>query len=237
VVLAEGRQWNEAGPYVASALVHAAFVIVVSLLLIRPPELKDEEAVDLKIIDQQDFAAAEQPPVAASRPPLLPDTGAAHDVIHLPDAGLVKPAPLVRGLRRMENGWYHAERMLSGAEISNPKRERLRKQLGQLEANTRAVQICNLEAILQITGSGLEFHPVAVVAYAMAGVVTQGDMVVANGAAFQSDGDWHHLSFRCRISPRTWQVEGFEFVTGEAIPRQDWEAHSLPTHAVGLADD
>jgi hypothetical protein len=237
VVLAEGRQWNEKAPYVASALVHAAFVIIISLLVIRPPQLKEEEAVDLKIVDQKEFAAVEQPPVAASAPPLLPDTGAAHNVIHLPDAGLVKPAPLVRGLRRMENGWYHAERMLSGAEISNPKRERLRKQLGQLEANTRAIQICNLEAILQITGSGLEFRPVAVVAYAMAGVVTNGDIVVADGAAFQSDGEWYHLSFRCRISPSTRQVQGFEFATGAAIPGQDWEAHSLPTRAVGLADD
>jgi hypothetical protein len=237
VVLAERRQWNEAAPYLGSALVHAAFVVVVSLLLIRPPELKNEEAVDLKIVDQKDFAAAEQPPVAASPPSLLPDAGAAHDAIHLPDVDLGKPRPPVQGLRRMENGWYRSENMLSKAEILNPKHERLRKQLGQLEANTRAVQICNLEALLQITRSGLEFHPVAVVAYAMAGVLTQRDSVVANGTAFQSDGEWYNLSFRCRISSRSRQVEGFEFVTGAAIPRQDWGAHSLPTHAVGLADD
>jgi hypothetical protein len=237
VVLAETRQWNEAAPYVASALVHAALVIAVSWLLIKPPDIGDEEAIDVRIIDQKELAKAEQPPVAAS-PPAQPlgDTGAGRYAIHLPDASLGKPAPLIQGLRRMENGWRRSETMLSEAEISNPKHERLRAQLAQLESNTRTVQICNLEAILQITRSGLEFHPVAVVAYAMAEVVAKGDTVVANGAAFQSDGEWYNLSFRCRISG-SWQVQGFEFVIGTAIPREDWKAHSLANRAVGLADD
>ena len=213
MVLAERRQWNEAAPYVASALVHAALVIAVSWLLIKPYDISDEEAIDLTIIDQKELAKAEQPPVAASPPPQpLADTGVGHDAIHLPDANLRKPKPLIQGLRRMENGWYRSEKMLSEAEISNPKHERLRAQLGQLESNTRAAQICNLEAILQITRSGLEFHPVAVIAYAMADVIAKGDIVFANGAAFQSDGEWYNLSFRCRISPRFRQVQGFEFI-------------------------
>lgn len=92
MVLAERRQWNEAAPYVASALVHAAFVIAVSWLLIRPPDFRDEEAIDLTIIDQKELAKAEQPPVAASPPPQpLADTGVGHDAIHLPDANLRKP--------------------------------------------------------------------------------------------------------------------------------------------------
>jgi hypothetical protein len=238
VVLAERRQWNEAAPYVASALAHAALVLAVSWLLVRPPNLRDEEAIDVRIIDQKDLAKAEQPAVAA--PPLpqpLADTGVGHDAIRLPDASPGKPEPSIQGLRRIENGWFRSEKMLSEAEISNPKHERLRAQLGQLELNTRTVQICDLEAILQITKSGLEFHPVAVVAYAMADVVAKGDAVVANGAAFQSEGKWYNLSFRCRISPRSRQVQGFEFVIGAAIPREDWEAHSLTNRPIGLADD
>jgi hypothetical protein len=238
VVLAERRQWNEAAPYAASALVHAALVIAMSFLLIKPHDVSDEEAIDVRIIDQKELAKAEQPPIAAPPPPQqLEAAGVGHDAIHLPDANLGKPEPLIQGLRRMENGWYRSEKMLSEAEISNPKHQRLRAKVGQLESSTRAVQICNLEAILQITRSGLEFHPVAVVAYAMADVVTKGDTVVANGAAFQSEGEWHNLSFRCRISPRSGQVQGFEFVIGAAIPREDWTAHSLPTRPVGLADD
>jgi hypothetical protein len=238
VVLAERRQWNEGAPYVASALVHAALVIAVSWLLIKPYDLSEEKAIDVRIIDQKELAKAEQPPIAASPPPQpLADTGVGHDAIHLPDASLGKPEPLIQGLRRMEDGWYRSEKMLSEAEISNPKHNRLRTQLGQLESNTRTVQTCNLEAILQITRSGLEFHPVAVIAYAMAEVVAKGDTVVANGAAFQSEGEWYNLSFRCRISPRSRQVQGFEFVIGAAIPREDWTAHSLPNRPVGLADD
>ena len=238
MVLAERRQWNEAAPYVASALVHAALVVAVSWLLINPRDVSDEESIDVRIIDQKELAEAEQPPIAAF-PPSQPhaDTGVGHDAIHLPDVNLGKPEPLIQGLRRMENGWYRSEKMLSEAEISNPKHERLRAQLGQLESNTRTVQICSLEAILQITRSGLEFHPVAVVAYAMADVVAKGDTLVANGAAFQSEGEWYNLSFRCRISPRSRSVQGFEFVIGAAIPRKDWKAHSLPNRPVGLADD
>jgi Domain of Unknown Function (DUF930) len=238
VVLAERRQWNEAAPYVASALAHAALVIAVTWLLINPHDTSDEEAIDVRIIDQKELAKAEQPPIAASPPPQpLADTGVGYDAIHLPDANLGKPEPLIQGLRRTENGWYRSEKMLSEAEISNPKHDRLRTQLGQLESNTRTVQICNLEAILQITRSGFEFHPVAVVAFAMADVVAKGDTVVANGAAFQSEGEWYNLSFRCRISPRSRQVQGFEFVIGAAIPREDWTAHSLPNRPVGFADD
>jgi hypothetical protein len=215
-----------------------ALVVAMSWLLIKPHDVGDEAAVDLKIIDQQEFAKAEQAPIAASAPPQpLAGPDAGHDAIHLPDVNPDKPAPLIKGLRPMENGWYRSETMLSEAEISNPKRARLRAQLGRLEANTRTVQICNLEAILQITRSGLEFHPVAVVAYAMADVAAKGDSVVANGAAFQSDGEWYNLSFRCRISPRSRQVQGFEFVIGAAIPREDWQGHSLPSRPVGLADD
>jgi hypothetical protein len=238
VVLAERRQWNEAAPYAASALVHAALVVAVSWLLINPRDVSDEESIDVGIIDQKELAKAEQPSIAAS-PPSQPhtDTGVGHDAIHLPDVNLGKPEPLIQGLRRMENGWYRSEKMLSEAEISNPKHERLRAQLGQLESNTRTVQICSLEAILQITRSGLEFHPMAVVAYAMADVVAKGDTVVANGAAFQSEGEWYNLSFRCRISPRSRSVQGLEFVIGAAIPREDWKAHSLPNRPVGLADD
>jgi hypothetical protein len=206
--------------------------------LIKPPDIGDEDAIDVRIIAQKDLANAEQPPAVASPPPQPPaDTGAGHDAIDLPDASLGKPEPLIQGFGRMENGWYRSEKMLSEAEISNPKHARLRAQLGQLESNTRMVQICNLEAILQITRSGLEFHPVAVVAYAMADVVAKGDTVVANGAAFQSDGEWYNLSFRCWISPRSRPVQGFEFVIGAAIPRGDWVAHSLPTRPVGLAED
>jgi hypothetical protein len=238
VVLAERRQWNEAAPYVASALAHAALVVAVIWLLIAPHDISDEEAIEVRIIDQRELTKAEQSPSAASQPPQpLADTGVGHHAIHRPDANLGKPEPLIQGLRRMENGWYRSEKMLSETEISNPKHERLRAQLGQLEANTRTVQICNLEAILQITRSGLEFHPVAVVAYAIADVVAKGDTLVANGAAFQSEGEWYNLSFRCRISPRSRQVQGFEFVIGAAIPREDWKGHSLPNRPVGLADD
>ena len=66
---------------------------------------------------------------------------------------------------------------------------------------------------------------------------SKGALVVADGAAFQSEGGWYNLSFRCRFSPGSEKVQGFEFAIGAPIPRKDWEAHNLPSHPAGLADD
>jgi hypothetical protein len=237
VVVAERPQWNDATPYVASGLVHSALVVAVAWVVARPIGIKNDEVIDLRIVDQRELEKTEQPPLGAAPSPQA-NLRVGHDAIEPPAATLGKPSESpIQGLRRIENGWYRSEQMLSEAEISKPKHERLRAQLGRLESNTRTVQICDLEAILQITRSGFEFHPVAVVAYAMADVVVDGETLVANGAAFQSEGRWYDLSFRCRISRRSQKVLGFEFAIGGAIPEKDWEAHSLPARAVGLVDD
>ena len=239
MVLAERRQWNEATPYVASALVHAALVIAVGWLVARPIDINNDDAIDVRIIDQKYLAKPDQPVVGVSPAPSpRANLSVSHGVIEPPVATIGKPSePSIQGLRRIENGWYRSEQMLSEREISNPKHERLRAQLSRLESNTRIIQICDLEAILQITRSGLDFRPVAVIAYAMADVVVEGETVIANGAAFQSDGEWHKLSFRCRISRRAQTVQGFEFAVGAPIPESDRDAHNLPARPVGLADD
>ena len=239
MVLAARRQWSEATPYAVSAVAHAALLIAASWGLTSPIVVRSQNAIDVEIIDQKAFAKSEEPPVAVPRAPPPPvDAGSSLNASNRSDADLGKPfEPSIQKPRRIENGWYRSETMLSEAEISGPKQQRLRARLGQLESGTRTIQICDLEAILQITRSGLQYHPEAVVAYAMSDVVVKGDMVAANGAAFQSEGAWYNLSFRCRISSRSQKVEGFEFAIGQGIPRNDWDAHGLPSHPAALADD
>jgi hypothetical protein len=236
VVLAERRQWSEAAPYAGSLLVHAVVAVAVGWVLFRPLVVKDDNAIDVEVIEQNGLAKALEPPAAIVRPPV--NAGAMRDATEPSKAGPGQSSePPIYESQEIGNGWYRSKTMLSEAEISDPKHERLKAKLGQLEKGTRTVQICNLEAILQIARSGLPYHPETVVAYAMADVVMKGELLVANGAAFQSDGNWYNLSFRCRISPRSQVVQGFEFAIGNAIPREDWGTHGLPAHPVGLAED
>jgi hypothetical protein len=236
VVLAERRQWSEATPYAGSLLVHAVVAVAVSWVLFRPIVVKYENAIDVEVLDEKDLPKAVEPPTATLRPPA--GAGTVRDATQPSEAGPAKPAePPIYKSQEIGNGWYRSKTMLSEAEISDPKHKPLKAKLGQLETGTRTVQICDLEAILQIARSSLQYHPETVVAYAMADVVRKGELLVANGAAFQSNGSWFNLSFRCRISPRSQIVQGFEFAIGTAIPREDWETHGLPAHPVGLAED
>jgi hypothetical protein len=236
VTLADRRQWNEATPYAGSLLVHAVVAVAVSWVLFRPIVVKYENAIDVEVIDQKDLPKVAEPPTPVIRPPV--DAGAVRNATQPLEASLGKPSehPIIES-QGIGSGWYRLETMLSAAEISDPKHKVLKAKLGQLESGTRTVQICDLEAILQITRSGLQYHPETVVAYAVADVVMQGEVLVASGAAFQSDGNWFNLSFRCRISPRSQIVKGFEFAIGNAIPREEWGSHGLPAHPVGLAED
>jgi hypothetical protein len=236
VVLAERRQWTEATPHAGSLLFHAIVAVAVSGVLFRPIVVKYENEIDVEVIDQKDLPKAPEPPIASLRAPA--DARTVRDAVQPSGSGPGKPAePPTYKSQEIGNGWYRSKMMLSEAEISDSKHKTLKAKLGQLESATRTVQICDLEAILQITKSGLQYHPETVVAYAMADVLRKGELLVANGAAFQSDGSWYNLSFRCRVSPRSRIVQGFEFAIGTAIPREDWETHGLPAHPVGLAED
>jgi hypothetical protein len=229
VVFAERRQWGEAAPYALSFLAHAALIIAASWDLTKAIVLKNESAVAVEIIDRKAYDSAVERPVVAPNPSPLPmGSSVDHD----------KPtaSPIDRP-HQPESNWRRSETLLSAAEISDPKHKRLKAKLDQLESGTRTIQICNLEAILQITRSEVQFHPTMVVAYATQDVVATDELLTANGAAFESEGNWYHLSYRCRIAPRSSTVQGFEFAIGKAIPAKDWEADSLPPHPVSLADD
>jgi hypothetical protein len=158
VVLAERRQWSEATPYAGSLLVHAVVAVAVSWVLFRPIVVKYENAIDVEVIDQKDLPKAVEPPTATLRLPA--DAGTVRDATQPSEAGPGKPAePPIYKPQEIGNGWYRSKTMLSEAEISDPKHKPLKAKLGQLESSTRTVQICDLEAILQIARSGLQYHP------------------------------------------------------------------------------
>ena len=94
-----------------------------------------------------------------------------------------------------------------------------------------------IEAILQISQKETQFRPETVIAYAMRETRSDGESIIADGAAFHSAGQWYNLVFKCRISARQQKVSAFEFAIGAAIPERDWASHDLPRGAMQAADD
>jgi hypothetical protein len=132
------------------------------------------------------------------------------------------PAPALPGM-------IHATAMLSGAALTDPKSRQARAMLPHFEPTERSVQLCNLEAMEQVHAWKPSFEPERIVAYASAEVAIAGDSIRADGAAFRSGGKWYTLRFDCGLSADHARVVAFDFSVGDTIPRDQWDAHSLPT--------
>lgn len=136
--------------------------------------------------------------------------------------GGTAPAPAVPGM-------IHATAMLSAAALADPKSRQAREMLPHIDATERSVQLCNLEAMEQVHAWKPDFAPERIVAYAMADLAIAGDTIRADGAAFLSGGEWYTLRFDCGLAADHASVASFDFKVGDTIPRDQWDAHSLPT--------
>jgi Domain of Unknown Function (DUF930) len=101
----------------------------------------------------------------------------------------------------------------------------------------QALQLCNLEALLRISRKETQFRPETVIAYAMLATRSDGNSIIADGAAFHSNGQWRNLAFKRQIAPRQQKLSAFEFATGAAIPERDWESHDLPRGSMQTGGD
>lgn len=138
----------------------------------------------------------------------------------LPSAGSGVP-PLMR-----------PQKMLSQGVLANPRSSAARRQLRTLAAEERAVQLCGIEAMEQVHSWQAAFLPEAVVAYATKSLKMRGGSIIADGAAFNSGGNWYRLRFECDV--RGDEVVSFAYSVGDSIPRSEWEEYSLPEQ---VADD
>jgi hypothetical protein len=232
----ERRQ--RAAPYLLSALLHG---LLIALAFVPAPEASlpptDETSVEVLSPGQFDAIvnAAKAPERAAEKPveknPARPPPVEA-GALSAPPRAAPGPAP--------DEGapiWRQAAQILSEAALASPRYKKTMEKLKMLEANTRLEQLCNLEAILQIRRGETQFRPESVIAYAMAATRTDGDVIIADGAAFRSNGKWYHLAFKCRITPRQQKVAAFEFAAGAAIPERDWASHDLPRELTAGGDN
>ncbi len=107
----------------------------------------------------------------------------------------------------------HAKRLFSDTALNRSERE----SLATLAIGARFEQLCDVEAMEQIARGQLQFKPQRAVAYATADAKVTGNVMIAEGAAFLSEGNWYRLSFRCETTPDRSKVVSFDFATGGPI--------------------
>jgi hypothetical protein len=197
-VSAPSGRGREALPLAVSAALHAALLLALAYALplprfATPPPV---ESIAVELLSEAEIAALRPPreeaPEAASEPAVVP-----------PPPPPAEP-PLVLA---------HAGTLYSGTALGR----QLRRELGTLALDARFEQLCDVEAMEQIARSGDAFRPERAVAYATSDVKVDGNLMIAEGAAFLSEGQWYRLSFRCETTPDHSKVVSFDFATGGVV--------------------
>jgi hypothetical protein len=57
---------------------------------------------------------------------------------------------------------------------------------------------------------------------------------IADGAAFHSNQQWYNIKFKCDLAADHKKVVSFEFIVGDAVPRNEWTRHNLPAEGGSL---
>jgi hypothetical protein len=114
---------------------------------------------------------------------------------------------------------------LAGAASANDaKVERILKTL---DPDARFEQVCDLEALRQISKDGKTYRPERTIVSALATPKVHDTTMSGSGGAFRSKGLWYQFSFTCRTSSDHMKVLAFTYQIGEPIPEEKWEPHGL----------
>jgi hypothetical protein len=181
-----------------SASLHAVLLVALVYLLPQPllRSAPPVESIAVELLSAEELAALfpeDEPVEPTPEPAVMPPP---------PPPSTEPPLVLV-----------HAETLYSAAALDRVAR----RDLGRMTVDTRFEQLCDIEAMEQITRSGDQFRPVRAVAYATADIKVIGNLMIAEGAAFLSDGHWYRLSFRCEATPDRSKVVSFDFATGGPV--------------------
>lgn len=236
------RHFERAAPYLLSIIFHLLLLIAIVFLprvetFISPPE----QTLSVEIVTSEQLREISESGKPKDGQIAKPVEASPAPVVHSESNAALEPprsrAPAPQAVETEAPGtWHTAVKILSTAALADPRNKKAKAALPTLETSTRYEQLCNFEAGLQIRQKDNQFRPELVIAYAMAAAKLSADLVTAEGAAFQSQGRWYNLAFKCRISPRQQKVLAFEFAIGTAVPRSEWAAHYLPASSQGAGD-
>jgi hypothetical protein len=103
--------------------------------------------------------------------------------------------------------------------------------LAKLAPSDRFQQACDIELMERLRRAGEPYNkPDSVIAYALGDPAISGDVLKGDGGAFRSGGVWYRYSFTCAATADRMKVTSFDFRIGDAVPRDEWDAHGLSIH-------
>ncbi|WP_416066742.1 DUF930 domain-containing protein [Rhizobium sp. ZK1] len=214
--------------------------LVIGLLLlaflpdVEPVRSPPEDSIDVQVVTPSAIAtpipspAVRQPPdrrvdrensAAEEVAPAAPETASREIAPSLP----ALPKPVISGPPELTQ----AKALFSGKTLASPRSRKAREMLATLSGGERNLQLCNLEALEQVSRSRPGSAPDLVAPYAMKPEKVRGASVEVEGGAFRSKGNWFNIRFHCEVDPTGKAVVAFAFAIGEAIPRDEWQEHNL----------
>lgn len=120
-----------------------------------------------------------------------------------------------------------AQNLFSPNALSDP---RVRQAMGKLSPRQRLLQLCTTEALNQIRRQLPNSYPDMLVPYSTSGGRISRAALDAKGGAFRSRGNWYNIDYKCKVDADASKVVSFSFVTGGAIPKEQWNMRQLPTN-------
>ena len=151
--------------------------------------------------------------------PVAPDTASRE----MPSSPPALPKPMVSGPPPLTQ----ATELFSAKTLASPRSRKARQLLGTLSGGERNLQLCNLEALEQVSRSRPGSAPDLVAPYAMKPEKVKGNSIEVDGGAFRSKRNWFNIRFHCEVDPQGKTVTAFAFAIGDAIPKDLWQEHNL----------
>lgn len=112
----------------------------------------------------------------------------------------------------------------------NNHQSKTEEGLAKLAPSDRFQQACDIELMERLRREGHPYKPDSVIAYALSDPSISGDVLKGNGGAFRSGGIWYQYSFTCATTPDRMKVLSLDYKIGDAVPRDEWDAHGLSIH-------
>lgn len=219
-----------------SLLLHLAIIVILLAFLpdVQPVHAPPEDSVDVEVVTPPAIVTPIPPPAVRQPPdrsvdrensaaeeaaPAAPETASREIAPSLP----ASPKPVISGPPELTQ----ARELFSGKTLASPRSRTAREMLATLSGGERNLQLCNLEALEQVSRSRPGSAPDLVAPYAMKPEKVRGASVEVEGGAFRSKRNWFNIRFHCEVDTAGRAVVAFAFAIGAAIPRDEWQEHNL----------
>lgn len=105
-----------------------------------------------------------------------------------------------------------------GKPIVIPRKRVAPEEDKVLVGDRKRETLCHNAAKSEVTKSRPELNPDVVISSAIVPSEAAANVIVANGAAFRSEGRWYNFKFRCEADPFEEKLIAFDFLIGPAFP-------------------